>query len=147
MTPLALKRLPARMLNGTPIGTAVENVKLETYANFHIEQTGQMSLRENDQVALNLPAMVLRGEPTTSLVVIGNVLDEVLRPNDSAFSVSDQSTNYSPGTYTIQLTTNYWMPPTPPQRKPTMMTVPTYELTYNVKYTPSPIVQIPVGAL
>lgn len=137
VTPLSLRRLVARAPDtNQPIGNAVENILFESYANFHLRQTPALSMRENDQVVLNLPAMVLYGEPTTSLVVIGNTRDTVYRTTSTSFRVSSQAANYSPGTHTLQLMTDYWMPPTPPLRKPYKISIPTYELTYYVSYTP-----------
>lgn len=135
VTPLALRRLAAtRIDTGSPVGDPIENVTLQTYANFHAAETPQMALRDNDQIVLNLPAMVLQGEPTTTLVVIGNLRDTALRTTGTAFRVTTQNANYSPGTHTLQINTEYWVLPLPPLRKPLKITVPTYELTYEVKY-------------
>ena len=80
--------------------------------------------------------MVLYGEPTTTLVVIGDVRNELLATAATAFSATTQSIDYSPGTHTFQLQTEYWMPAKPPAHKPSKMTATTYELTYQVKYVP-----------
>jgi hypothetical protein len=134
--PLTLRRLAARTYTGTMIGNIIENVSLQSFANFHVVESSPVAMRENDLITLTLPAMVLNGEPTTALVVIGNVRDSLLRTAATAFDFSTQSANYSPGTHTLKILADYWMPPTPPLRKPIKISVPAYELSYHVSYVP-----------
>ncbi len=136
VAPLSLRRLPAQTIDGQPVGNPVETVSLQSYANFHAVETPPFAMRENDQIALNLPSMLLDGEPTTILAVIGNVRDSLLRTTSTSFDVSTQSINYSPGMHTMTLYTETWQPPKPPLKKPLKVLVPTYELTYHVSYTP-----------
>lgn len=146
VTPLTLLRLPAQTIDGQPIGNTVETVSLLTYANFHARETLPFNIRANETVTLNLPSMLLDGEPTSSLVVIGNVRDSLLRTASTAFDVSTQSIDYSPGMHTLQLSTETWQNPRPPLRKPLKVLVPTYELTYFVSYTPPLLNTISVGS-
>jgi hypothetical protein len=137
VTPLTLRRLLAtRIDTGAPIGNPIEQVSLVTYANFHAVESPQLAMHVNNEIALNLPTMVLYGEPTKTLVVIGDVRNELLATAATAFSATTQSIDYSPGTHTLQLQTEYWMPAKPPAHKPSKMTATTYELTYQVKYVP-----------
>lgn len=136
VTPLSLLRLPAQTIDGQPIGNAVETISFQTYANFHAVETPHVYMQVNDHIALNLPPMLLNGEPTTSLVVIGNVRDTLLRTISTSFDVSTQAIDYSPGTHILQLFTEIWQSPTPPLHKPYKVYIPTYELTYHVSYTP-----------
>jgi len=137
VTPLTLRRLEAHYIDtNEPTGDRIEYVRLETYANFHAVETAEMAMQVNASVVLNQPTMtmVLYGEPTTSLVVIGNVRDTLGHTN-TGFAVSTQSANYSPGTHTLQLETDYWIW-VQQLHKPLKVSVPTYELTYDVKYVP-----------
>jgi hypothetical protein len=135
VTPLTLRRLEARTLYSEPIGEAIEYVTFEAYANFHGVETAEMAMQENDVLALNQPTMVLYGEPTTRLVVIGNVHGTVVRSTNTAFALSTQSANYSPGTHTLQIMADYWIQLLP-LSKPSKLSVATYEFTYHVKYVP-----------
>ena len=144
VTPLTLRRLPAtRIDTGTPIGDPVEHITLETYANFHAVATPPTPMQANDEIALSLPTMVLGDEPTTSLVVIGNVRNALLATTATAFTVTTQSVEYSPGTHTVQLQTEYWLAPMPPLNKPRKIPVATYALTYHVSYVPPPVINSP----
>lgn len=146
VTPLTLSRIPAQTIDGQPIGNTVETISLLTYANFHACETLPFNLRVNEQIALNLPSILLDGEPTSSLVVIGNVRDALLRTISTSFDVSTQSIDYSPGMHTLQLSTETWQNPRPPLRKPLKVNIPTYVLTYYVSYTPPFLDTISVGS-
>ena len=144
VTLLTLRRLPARGIGtGAPIGDPIETITLEAYANFHAVETLQLTMRENALVPLELPTMVLLGEPTTGLVVIGNVRDDLLRTEATGFRTTSVFTNYSPGIHALQLNTEYWLPGIPPSRKPTKALVATYDITYQVTYVPPSPGQLP----
>jgi hypothetical protein len=144
VTPLTLRRLPAtRVDTGAPIGDPAEHITLETYANFHAVAAPPTPMQADAEIALRLPTMVLYGEPTTSLVVIGNVRNASLATTATAFAVTSQNVDYSPGTHTLELQTEYWLSPRPPLNKPLKMSVATYALTYHVSYVSPPVVNSP----
>ena len=129
------------------IGEPIENVTLEIWANFHGVETAPMAMQEKDVVELHQPPLVLYGEPTTSLVVIGNVHRVQLYGGATGFAVSEEITNYSPGTHVLPITTDYWRldPYSLHPSTPIKETVATYEFTYHVNYVPplAPILPTP----
>jgi hypothetical protein len=133
VTPLRLKRLQARNKSAVLYQTT-ENILLETYANFEMRQSDVLTMREGDEVSLNLPALNVRA--WDSLVVIANIKQQpISTPEDSAFAVWARTANYSPGVHTLQITKVYVEPPGPGHTKPLQVRVPAYELTYNVRYS------------
>ena len=128
-----LKRLQARGL-GAILYQPRENILLETYANFEMRQSGTLTMREGDEVSLNLPALNVKAGDL--LVIIANVKQQpTFTPEDSAFAVLARTANYSPGVHTLQITKVYVEPPGPGHIKPLQIRVPAYELTYNVRYS------------
>ncbi len=129
-----LKRLRARG-NGAVLYQPTENIILDTYANFVRHQSATLTMREDDEVTLNMPQSVVSG-PTDLLVVIANILQgPSLNPEDSAFDAAQRTANYSPGVHTLTITKVYTEPPNSLHNKPLIIRVPAYELTYNVRVT------------
>lgn len=130
-----LKRLQARG-NGGILYSPTENIRLDVYANFNERQSNTITMNENDEVALNIPTIVLNPPVPDSLVLIANVQQEPLgSTEDSAFAAAFKSANYSAGTHTLQIPKHYIIPPSGMNRKPIIATTPAYELTYVVKYS------------
>lgn len=130
-----LRRLRARSRDGAVLYQPAENILLETYANFVLRQSSVLTMREGDEVTLNLPPSVVKGLGD-SLVIIANIKQQpTSTPEDSAFAVSARTANFSPGVHTLQITKLYIVPPGPTNPKPLQLRVPAYELTYNVRYS------------
>jgi len=135
-----LKRLRARN-NGAILYQASENILLETYANFVLNQSPPLTMREYDEVALTLPPAVVKS-PGDLLVIIANIRQQpTSTPEDSAFVVSTRSANFSPGVHTLQITKILIEPPGPGHTQPLQRRVPAYELTYEVRYTAAPAIR------
>jgi hypothetical protein len=128
-----IKRLPARSLGGGVLYNDVEQIALNAYANYEHRQK-LLTMREGDDVALNLPAVML-GSGYDKLVVIGNIEQPPNNPKDSAFRTSLRTQNYQPGTYTLRIPKYYIRPADSINRKPTYVAVDAYELTYTVSYS------------
>lgn len=137
-----LKRLRARGNGGSLLYSPTENIRLDVYANFGERQTGVLTMREDDEMALNIPPVVFNAPLPNSLVVIANINQEPLgSTQDSAFAAALKSASYSPGLHKIQIPKHYVIPPGPGHRKPIIATTPAYELTYNVNYVSASVVQ------
>ena len=133
VTLLRLKRLQARN-KGAVLYQPTENILLETYANFEMRQSAVLTMREGDEVSLNLPALNVKA--LDSLVIIANVKQQpTSTPEDTAFAAWARTANYSPGVHTLQITKVYVEPPGPGHTKPLQVRVTAYELTYNVRYS------------
>lgn len=140
VTFVKLKRLTARGRSGDVLYQPTENIVLEVYANHIARQSSNMTMREGDEVNLTFPPFVVKSLGDL-LVVIANINQQPLaQPQDSAFNAWPRTMNFSPGMHTLPITKVYSVPPTPPIRKPTFIRVPAYELTYNVRYTDSPVI-------
>lgn len=136
-----LKRLRARN-NGVILYQTSENILLETYANFVLNQSAPLTMREDDEVALTLPPAVVKS-PGDLLVIIANIQQQpTSTPEDSAFVAQTRSANFSPGVHTLQITKTVIEPPGPGHTQPRRFRVPAYELTYEVRYTPTPTIRI-----
>jgi len=130
-----LKRLRARN-QGAILYQASENILLETYANFVLNQSAPLTMREDDEVVVTLPPAVVKA-PGDLLVIIANIQQQpTSTPEDSAFVVSTRSANFSPGVHTLQITKILIEPAGPGHTQPVRLRVPAYELTYEVRYTP-----------
>ena len=131
---IKLKRLRARG-NGALLYNSTENVMLDVYANFNERQSGDLTMKEDDEVTLNIHPIVFNAPLPNSLVVIANLNQLPLgATQDSAFAAALRTANYSPGVHTLQIPKHYVIPPGPGHRKPIIATTPAYELTYNVNY-------------
>lgn len=136
-----LKRLRARN-NGAILYQASENILLETYANFVLNQSAPLTMREDDEVVLTLPPAVVKA-PGDLLVIIANIRQQpTSTPEDSAFVASTRSANFSPGVHTFQITKVLIEPAGPGHTRPIQRRVPAYELTYEVRYTPMPTIRL-----
>ncbi len=135
-----LKRLRARN-KGAILYQASENILLETYANFVLNQSAPLTMREDDEVDLTLPPAVVKS-PGDLLVIITNILQQpTSTPEDSAFVASTRSANFSPGVHTLQITKILIEPAGPGHTQPIQRRVPAYELTYEVRFTSMPQLQ------
>jgi hypothetical protein len=128
-----LKRLRARQIGGAILYKEVEEILLNTYANYSQLQKG-LSMREGDEVVLNLPTVRLDARKFDMLVVIGNVEQPPNNPKDSAFAATAKVGNYSPGSHVLQIPKWYSMPPDRLNPKPRFFSVPAYELHYTVRF-------------
>lgn len=128
-----LKRLQARG-NGALLYSPTENIRLDLFANMAQLQTPVLTMKEGDEVPLNVRPVVV-SPLLDMLVIVVNANQEPLGSlQDSAFASALKSANYSGGTHTLQIPKHYIIPPGPMNRKPIIATVPAYELTYVVKY-------------
>lgn len=129
-----LKRLPARSLGGGVLYQPVEDILLNTYANYSARQSG-LTMREGDDVPLSLPMVRLDARKFDTLVVLGNIEQPPNNPKDSAFTATAKAANYGPGSHVLQIPKWYSRPPDRWNPKPTFFRVPAYELSYTVRYT------------
>lgn len=127
-----LKRLNARDLRGGIVYKPVENIFLNVHANYSSQQR-ELTMREGDDVALNLPPIRLEPAKFDTLVVLGNVEQPPDNPKDSAFAVTTKAQNYRPGTHVIQIPKWFSRPPSRTNPKPSFVRVPAYELRYTVR--------------
>ena len=115
---------------------------LDVYANFNERQASNLTMKENDEIALNIRTIVFNAPLPDSLVLIANVNQLPLgSTQDSAFAAALRTASYSPGVHTLQIPKHYVIPPGPGNRKPIIATVPAYELTYNVNYVSPTLIQ------
>ena len=113
----------------------IENILLETYANFATRQSAVLTMREDDEV--NLGPLVLNTSRFGQLVIIANIRHQPTgQPEDSAFAAFPATANFSPGTHKLQITKVFTEPPGPTHNKPVQIRVPAYELTYTVAVEP-----------
>ncbi len=138
---IKLKRLSARG-NGAVLYSPTENIMLDVYANFNERQSRVLTMREGDEVPLNIRPIIFSAPLPNSLVLIANLNQQPLgSTQDSAFAAALRTANYSPGLHTLQIPKHYVIPPGPLNRKPIIATVAAYELTYNVNYASPTLVQ------
>lgn len=136
-----LKRLRARG-NGALLYNPTENIMLDVYANFNERQASGLTMKEDDDVALNIPTIVFGAGLPGSLVLIANINQEPLgSTQDSAFAFALKSANYGAGTHTITVPKHYVIPRSQFNPKPIIATTPAYELTYVVKYQQGPVIR------
>jgi len=144
---LRLKRLVARG-NGGIIYNPTENILLSAFADFSYRQAN-LTMKEGDDVALNIAPVILKPPLFDKFVLIANITQQPSgQPEDSSYDVTPASANYSPGTHTVVITKTYVIPPSQVHSKPTFMTVPAYELTYSLDYASAtrPVGSTIVGA-
>ena len=137
---LRLKRLAARGNGGGLIYQPVENVRLDLYANFAGRQSQSITMREGDDVALNIPSIVMQPPIRDLLVIIANADQGTTEGEDGAFATSMRSANYSPGEHKLQIPKHFIIPPGRTNPKPIIATTPAYELTYKVTFADRPTV-------
>jgi len=134
VTLLKLKRLRARSRDGSVLYQPTENIVLETYANFTTRQSAVLTMREDQEVALDSTPLIAQSSGLDSLVLIANINQQPLaQPQDSAFAVWRRTANFGVGTHTLQITKVFTIPPGPTNPKPLKVRVPAYELTYSVR--------------
>jgi len=135
-----LRRLPARDLQGRVLYQDSENIALNAYANYEQRQK-ILTMREGDDVALDLTPVVFTAGEYDKLVVIGTVEQPPNNDNDAAFRTALRDQRFQPGTYTLKIPKYYIKPADSINRKPSYVRVDAYELTYTVRYTDPAIVQ------
>lgn len=140
ITFLKLKRLAASG-NGQQLYSPVENVELDTYANFGERQSHSLTFREGDEVSLNLTPVIINAPLPNILVVIASINQPGGSADDTSFWSGPSSANFSPGEHTLQIPKHYVIPGGGPfHLKPTIAATPGYELTYKVvSYNPQTI--------
>lgn len=129
----SLKRLAAHSLGNGILYAETENILLNAYANYDGRQMS-LTMREGDDVPLNLPAILLDARKYDQLVVIGTIDQQSNNPNDSGFAVKPRSASFGPGQHIVQIPKWYSRPPNQFNHKPTWVRVPAYELRYTVRY-------------
>ena len=138
-----LKRLNARDLNNGVLYSEVEQIALNAFANYEQRQK-IVSMREGDDIALNLQPVRLISSQYDKLVVIGNIEQPPNNPKDSAFRASLRAQNYEPGTHVLRIPKFYTRPPDRFNPHPTFVRVDAYELTYTVRSIGSPVISVGV---
>lgn len=128
-----LKRLRARNLNGGVVYSEVEQIFLNAFANYEQRQK-TLSMREGDDVALNLPPVVLNAGLFDKLVVIGNIEQPPNNPKDTRFRTSLRTSSFGPGSHVLQIPKFFIKPPDRFNRKPQLIPVNAYELSYTVRF-------------
>ena len=137
ITFLKLKRLAASG-NGQVLYSTVENVELDTYANFG-ERQSHLTFREGDELSLNLTPVIINAPLPNILVVIASIIQPGGSADDTSFWSAPSSANFSPGEHTLQIPKHFVIPGRP-GIKPTIVATPGYELTYKVvSYNPETI--------
>ncbi len=130
---LKIKRLRAQA-NGQPLYQAVENIDVDFYVNQQFGKAGSFTMSEGDEAALTpAPISFRRPANTQNLVLIFNVR-QANSPwtVDSNYTVHTAPQNFGHGTQTVKVYKSYWMPPRPPINKPLKVSLPAYEITYEV---------------
>lgn len=135
-----LKRLNARDFRNGVVYRDVEQIFLNAFANYEQRQKS-LSMREGDDVALNLPPVTLSAGLFDKLVVIGNIEQPPNNPKDTGFRTSLKTQNFEPGTFTVIIPKFYTRPPDQFNPHPTIVRVDAYELSYTVKFNQAVIVQ------
>ncbi len=128
-----LKRLRARDFRGGVVYREVEQIALNAFANYTQVQK-ILSIREGDDVALNLTAVSMTAGTFDKLVVIGNIEQPPNNPKDTGFKTSLRAQNFEPGSFTIVIPKFFIKPPDQFNRKPQLIRVDAYELSYTVKF-------------
>jgi len=130
-----LKRLQARSFPGNAIlYNDAEDIWFRSFADYS-EAFRSLTMREGDDVALNLPPIRLDAGTFDSLVVIGNVEQQPFdNPRDSVFTpAATRAQSYGPGSHILQIP-KWYSRLDPVSHKPIMISVPAYELTYTVQF-------------
>lgn len=128
-----LKRLRARNFNGGVVYSEVEQILLNAFANYEQRQKA-LSMREGDDVALDLPPVVLNAGLFDKLVVIGNIEQPPNNPKDTGFRTSLSTSSFGPGSHVLQIPKFFTRPPDRFNRKPQIIPVNAYELSYTVRF-------------
>lgn len=141
-----IKRLAARDRAGRPLYSENEQLKLDLFANYDQRQK-TLTMREGDEVQLDLPSVSLNAALYDKLVIQGSLELPPYNDQDSAFKVSLKQANFQPGTYTIKIPKHYIVQAGFGSNKPMTTAVDAYELTYTVKYRNSSVFTRPTKVL
>ncbi|HEX6125153.1 MAG TPA: hypothetical protein VFZ23_07245 [Pyrinomonadaceae bacterium] len=135
-----LKRLRARDLQGRVVYQDSEQIALNAFANYDQRQK-LLTMREGDDVELNLSPVILNAGLYEKLVVLGSVEQPPNNDKDSAFRTSLRTQNFQPGTYVLQIPKYYVRPADSINPRPSFIKVNAYELTYTVRYVDPAIIR------
>jgi hypothetical protein len=135
--PVRVKRLQAHRPGGGVVYDSVETPYLEVWSGFGHWSYQLPPMVELQEVVLPAPAIAVVPRPTssTSLVVIANTIQNGGNSGtkDSAWRAFSSSSNFGSGIQTVAVRKTYWEPPQPPfTTKPTIITIPGYEITFEV---------------
>jgi hypothetical protein len=131
---LRIKRLRARDFSGQPLYDLSENINVDFYVNQQGGQGGSFTMVEGNEAAItSAPIRFHRPSSNQNVVLIFNVRQNVNPYTvDSNYTVHTSGQNFGHGTHTVQIYKTYWMPPRPPINKPLKISVPAYEITYEI---------------
>lgn len=135
-----LKRLVARDLQGGVLYKDVEQIALNAYANYDLRQK-LLTMREGEEVALDMPPVILSAGLYDKLVVLGHVEQPPNNERDTDFRTALRQQNFQPGTYVLRIPKYYTRPADRISPRPTFVRVDAYELTYTVKYVDTAVVR------
>jgi hypothetical protein len=136
VTFLRLKRLQARG-NGQVLYSPVENVMVDAFANYVERQSPYLTMREGDDVALNIPPVIFNAPLLKSLVIVVN-LNQQNGSLGSTFAASALSDGSTGGQHVLQIPKSFTLPGRGGS-KPLTVNVPGYELSYKITYVGSVI--------
>jgi len=128
-----LKRLRARGRGDQILYKDQEDISLHAFANY-TEAQKTLSMREGDDVALNMAPIRLDARKFENLVIIGSVEQPPNNPKDSVFAAATKAQGYAPGSHKLQIPKWFSIPPDQFSHKPQLIPVPAYELTYTVRF-------------
>lgn len=128
-----LKRLRARGRGDEILYEDREEIFLHAFANY-TEAQKTLSMREGDDVALDVPPIRLDARKFENLVIIGSVEQPPNNPKDCVFAAATKAQGYAPGSHTLQIPKWFSIPPNQFSHKPQLVSVPAYELSYTVRF-------------
>lgn len=138
ITPLSIKRLNARSLNGEVLYAPSENIEVELYGNHVLRVASLTDMKEGDTRSLGMQPIVLDKPGNNGMIVlIGNITQQSgSYIKESRYAVFKKAQNFGNGTQKLIIQKSYW---TKPQRlpgggmtKPTEVKVNAYEITIQV---------------
>lgn len=135
-----LKRLNARDLSGQSLYREVEQIWLNAFANY-TQQQKILSMREGDDVALELPPVRLEAGDYEKLVIMGTIEQPPNNPKDTAFRTSLRRQNFSPGSYVLRIPKFFTEPPSRFNPRPQLVRRDAYELSYTVRFIDPAIIR------
>lgn len=128
-----VKRLRARTSSGEILYRASEDIRLNLFANVSMQQKS-LTMSEDQVVSLDLPTITLDGKDYDTLVVLGHVDQSPFNAKDSAFAVATRAQDFRPGTHVLQIPKWFSRPPDKINRRPTLLSIPAYEVAYTVRF-------------
>ncbi len=128
-----IKRLRARRFDNSVLYHDVEQITFRGFANYLEIGKSLLSMREGDELPLQLRTLTIDPKKFDKLVVIGNI-EQPLGDNDkhTSFSVAAASLKFSPGQHQLQIP-KWFSQIDQHTHKPLFYSEPAYELTYTVR--------------